>query len=448
MRKTVSFALIALVIIMTTFSSPAAAQDNQARPDLRGPEAVEKLKETGQYESLMEAVKAARKENGQPTGEPNDLAVGQTTKLTASDGAVNDFFGWSVAVSGDTAIVGAYADDVGANSNQGSAYVFTRSGTTWSQQAQLTAADGAPGDQFGYSVAISGDTVVVGASGDTVGANPAQGSAYVFTRSGAAWTQQQKLLAADGAAFDQFGGSVAISGDTVLIGASRDTIGASSNQGSAYIFVRSGAAWSQQAQLLASDGAANDQFGESVGISGDTAIVGAFAHTVGANAAQGSAYVFTRSGAAWTQQAQLTAADGAGNDQFGWSVAISGDTAVVGAYVGTVGANAVQGSAYVFVRSGAAWSQQQKLTAADGAAGDQFGWSVAISGNIIIVGARFDDVGFNNDQGSTYVFVRSGAVWSQQQKLTVADGAAGDQFGYGVAISGSNMIVGAYLNNV
>jgi hypothetical protein len=241
--------------------------------------------------------------------------------------------------------------------------------------------------------------------------------------SGFAGAPESKLTAGDGAAYDAFGGSVAINGDTAIVGACYDDVGANSDQGSAYVFVRSGTAWTQQAQLTAGDGAAGDHFGKSVAISGDTAIVGADDADVGANIDQGSAYVFVRSGTAWTQQAQLTAGDGAAGDLFGASVAISGDTAIVGAYDDDVGANSDQGSAYVFVRSGTTWTQQAQLTAGDGAAGDAFGKSVAISGDTAIVGAGYDDVGANSDQGSAYVFVRSGTAWSQQAKLTAGDGA-------------------------
>src|SRR5206468_3053516 len=160
---------------------------------------------------------------------------------------------------------------------------------------------------------------------------------------------------------------------------------------------------------------------------------------VGANADQGSAYVFVRNVTTWTQQAQLTASDGAVSDAFGWSVAISGDTAVVGAFVDDVGANVDQGSAYVFVRSGTTWTQQAQLTASDGAVSDAFGWSVAISGDTAVVAAFVDDVGANVDQGSAYVFVRSGTTWTQQAQLTALDGAANDDFGYSAAISGDTV---------
>ncbi len=430
------------IIILSTISLFAQNET------LRGDAAIEKLKQTGQYDSLMEAVRSARQKNNQ-TEEPNtEDAIGQMTRLNASDGEAEDQFGFSVAISGDTAIVGAVFDDVGANFDQGSAYVFVKSGTVWTQQAQLTASDGAIGDQFGNSVTISGDTAIVGANFDEIGANFAQGSAYVFVRSGTVWTQQQKLTASDGATNDFFGWSVAISGETAIIGAYSDNIGANSNQGSAYVFVRSGVTWTQQQKLTASDGAANDVFGFSVSISGDTAIINATADDVGANTDQGSAYVFTRSGVTWTEQQQLTASDGTAFDNFGISVSISGDTVVIGAQVDDVGANSNQGSAYVFVKSGITWTQQQKLNSSDGAANDNFGWSVSISGDTVIVGAITNDVGANLDQGSAYIFTRSGVTWTQQQKLNASDGTINDYFGGSVAISGNNIFVGVNFDKV
>jgi hypothetical protein len=364
-------------------------------------------------------------------------------KLTASDGAPSAFFGNSVAISGNTAVVGAYHQDLGANFMQGSAYVFTWSGSNWTEQAQLIASDGAQFDHFGYSVAISGDTAIVGANDYDVGGNFSQGSAYVFIRSGSNWTEQAQLIASDGAGGDNFGSSVAISGDTVVVGASWDDVGAEGNQGSAYVFVRSGNNWTEQAHLIASDGAEFDYLGYSVAISGDTVVVGAANHDVGANDDQGSAYVFVRSGNNWTEQAQLTASDGATDDRFGGSVAISGDSAVVGAIYDDVGGNSGEGSAYVFVRSGSIWTEQAQLNASDGAAYDQFGTSVAISGDTVVVGAQEDDVGANGDQGSAYVFTRSGTTWTQQAHLTASDGAEMDYFGSSVAVSGDTAVVGA-----
>ncbi len=379
---------------------------------------------------------------------PLALIALQQAQLTAGDGAAGDYFGYSVALAGDTALVGAYANDVGANADQGAAYVFTRSGASWSQQAQLTAGDGAAGDYFGYSVALAGDTALVGAYANDVGANADQGAAYVFTRSGASWSQQAQLTAGDGAAGDYFGDSVALAGDVALVGAYTNDVGANADQGAAYVFTRSGTSWSQQAQLTAGDGAAGDYFGDSVALAGDVALVGAYTNDVGANANQGSAYVFTRSGASWSQQAQLTAGDGAAGDYFGYSVALAGDTALVGAVTDDVGAAVNQGSAYVFTRSGTSWSQQAQLTAGDGAAGDVFGYSVALAGDTALVGAYGNGIGANALQGSAYVFTRSGASWSQQAQLTAGDGAAGDYFGYSVALAGDTALVGAVTDDV
>jgi len=317
----------------------------------------------------------------------------QQAKLTASDAAAGDGFGWSVSVWGDTAVVGALGDDDGG-SLSGSAYVFTRSGGVWTQQAKLTASDAAVEDQFGRSVSVSGDTAVVGSSFDDDGGE-SSGSAYVFTRSGSTWTQQAKLTASDAAAEDLFGYSVSVSGDTAVVGASFDD-DAGESSGSAYVFTRSGSTWTQQAKLTASDAATGDYFGRSVSVSDDTAVVGAPAND-DAGDCSGSAYIFKRSGSTWTQQAKLTASDAAARDAFGEPVSVSGDTAVVGAYAGGAG-----GSAYVFTRSGSTWTQQAKLTASDAAAGDIFGYSVSVSGDTAVVGAPSNSAG--SASGSAYVF--------------------------------------------
>ena len=367
----------------------------------------------------------------------------EVAKLLADDGATNDFFGFSVALSGDTAVIGAFrdSDDV-KGVDSGSAYVFTRSGTNWSQQAKLTADDGAANDTFGGNVALSGDTAVIGALRDDDEVNGVDsGSAYVFTRSGTSWSQQAKLTADDGAAGDEFGYSVALSGDTAVIGAARDDDDVNGvASGSAYVFTRSGTNWSQKAKLTADDGAAGNVFGISVALFDDTAVIGADLDDNKGNNS-GAAYVFTRSGSTWSQQAKLTADDGAADDIFGIRVALSGDTAVIGAARDDdKGDNS--GAAYVFIRSGTTWSQQAKLTAADGAANDRFGTRVALSGNTAVIGAILDDDKCDNS-GSAYVFTRSGTSWSQQAKLTAADGTADDVFGWSVALSGDTAVIGA-----
>ncbi len=419
---------------------------NDALPTLRGDKAVEKLKEAGQYDSLMEAVKVARKEDGQSSTAD---AIGQNIKLTASDGLATDKFGVSVAISGDTAIVGSYLNNVGTNNEQGSAYIFVRNGTTWNAQAKLTAADGAINDRFGIDVAIYDNTVVVGSYLDDIGANADRGSAYIFARTGSLWIQQTKLTASDGAAGDQFGYSVSIYGNTVVVGAYSNDVGANANQGSAYIFVGSGAVWTQQAQLTASDGTADDIFGYDVSLNGNTAIIGSPNDDVSTNPNQGSAYIFVRSGTMWTQQTKLTASDGAANDQFGFAVSISGEIVVVGAYANDIGANADQGAAYIFVRNSTVWTQQAQLINPQGAVNARFGISVAISGYAVVIGSYFDNIGENLAQGSADVYFQTdGATWARQTQLVSADGAATDTLGNSVAIESGNILVGAALDDV
>jgi len=372
------------------------------------------------------------------------LCPAAEVKLSDGDPG-GDRFGRSVSISGDYAIVGAYLDDAKGTAS-GSAYIFYRNeggAGNWGKQAKLTAGDGAENDNFGWSVSISGDYVVVGAYGDDDnGTN--SGSAYIFYRNegGAGnWGQQAKLTAGSyGAADDRFGWSVGISGDYVIVGAYLDDIGAHGSQGSAYIFHRDGTTWNLQTQLIAGDGGGGDYFGYSVAISGDYAIVGAY-HEDEKGQDAGAAYIFYN-GTTWAQQAKLTAGDGSSADEFGWSVGISGDYAIVGAhYDDDKGTNS--GSAYIFHRSGTTWAQQTKLTADDGAAYDYFGHSVAISGDYVIVGANYDDIGGDNDRGSAYAFLRDGANWPRKDKQTASDGAAYDWFGCSVSISDDYAIIGA-----
>jgi len=359
-------------------------------------------------------------------------------KVIASDGGVNHFFGHSVAVSGDTAVVGAY-NEATNGSEAGAAYVFVRTEMGWMQQAKLLPSDGGPSANFGRSVSVSGDTVLVGApyhDHDATGG----GAAYVFVRTGDTWSQQAELLASDRAPFDSFGYSVALEGDTAVVGAHYHDHNGTSNAGSAYVFVRSGSAWMQQAELLASHRAPDDTFGGSVALSGDTAIVGASAHDdEGTNS--GAAFVFYRTGSSWTQQAELTANDGMAYAWFGASVAISGDTALVGAH-GDSGIAVGSGAAYVYTRSAGSWSQHVKLTASDATGGFGFGSAVALSGDRALIGAQADDAQAYNS-GSAYAFTRSFDVWSQKIKLVPEDGAAQDNFGSSVALSDDVGVVGA-----
>jgi len=334
----------------------------------------------------------------------------QVQKKSASDGATDDEFSYSVSISGDTLVVGT-PDDDDNGLDSGSAYVFERNqggADSWGQVAKLTASDSAADDLFGYSVSISSDTLVVGAFGN----DAYSGSAYVFERNqgGAdSWGQVAKLTASDAASGDWFGYSVSISGDTLIIGAHENDDNGT-NSGSAYVFERNQDgvdSWGQVAKLTASDAAMGDEFGYSVSISGDTLVVGAHDNDDdGTNS--GSAYVFERNegGAdSWGQVAKLTASDAASGDLFGYSVSISGDTLVIGAHDNDDNGTE-SGSAYVFERNqgGAdSWGQVAKLTASDAASGDWFGYSVSISGDTLVAGAWGDDDN-GLSSGSAYVF--------------------------------------------
>lgn len=369
-------------------------------------------------------------------------SLASTVLLRASDAQGSDYFGEAVAISGDgnTIIVGAYGEDGGSGNpagGSGAVYVFSRNNGVWTEQAILRASDPQVGDQFGYSVAInsSGDTIIVGAYSEDGGSgNPAAdaGAAYVFTQSGGIWSQQAILHASDRQPGDYFGYSVAISsdGNTALMGAYGEDGGSGdpiSITGAAYVFTRTGGTWSEQSILRAGDRQSSDYFGYAVNISGDgnTAILGAYGEDGGTGnpaGESGAAYVFTRSGSVWTQQAILRASDFQAGDQFGYTVSInsSGDTVVVGARGEDGGSGnplSNAGAAYVFTQSGGVWSEQAILRASDAQAVDRFANSVSISsdGNTIVSGASRDD-GINDatpDSGAAYVFSRSGGIWSQ-----------------------------------
>ncbi len=360
----------------------------------------------------------------------------EIAKLLASDGAASDGFGKSVCLSGLTAVVGAYGDDDRAL-NAGAAYIFEKIGGVWTERAKLLASDGAAGDRFGVSVSICGETALVGAHGDDRGS--AVGAAYVFERVGGAWIQTAKLLASDGAAGDFFGVSVSLSGDAAIVGASRDD-DRGADSGSAYIFEKVGGVWTQIAKLLDSDGQFYDWFGGSVFLNGHSAIVAA-AGDADRGSDSGSAFIFAKVGGVWSQTAKLLASDGEYYDLFGSSVSLNGEVAIVGA-IGDNDRGADSGSAYVFQKVGGVWIEAAKLRASDGAGFDEFGRSVSIIGDTAVVGAHQDD-DRGNLSGSAYIFKKVGGVWTEGAKLFASDAAREDYFGHSVSIDGNAGIVGA-----
>jgi hypothetical protein len=287
----------------------------------------------------------------------------------------------------------------------------------WTQIQKLISPDGKPHDAFGYSVSVDGNTAFVGAWFDN-GTQDLSGSVYVFIHSSRLWTLQQKIFAPD---ITDFGLSVSVSGDAALIGAG----------GAAYIYARNGTQWYQVTKLTSSD----TSFGREVSLSGDTAIIG---EDFGEKS-----YVFRCVNSTWNQEAILTASDQEPNDFFGTDVSIDGDTALVSSLQDED--NGVgSGSAYVFVRNGTIWTQQTKLLPSDGKPMDWFGWSVEIKGDTAFIGAPTYG---HDDPGFVYVFTRNGTLWTQQQKLLSSDGVDGDRFGCSISLSGDIALIGAYFHD-
>jgi len=324
-------------------------------------------------------------------------------KLTASDAASNDFFGYSVAFSKDGSVlaIGAYGQD-----GSGSVYLYSGSGTNWTEIKKLTASDAAAGDNFGSSVAFSkdGNVLAIGAEDDDDNGVSGSGSVYLYSGSGTNWTEIKKLTASDAASNDNFGSSVAFSNNGLLaIGAYQDD----SNKGSVYLFSGSGTNWTEIKKLTASDAAAGDIFGSSVAFSNNGLLaIGAYLDNDNGQNDSGSVYLFSGSGTNWTQQTKLTASDADTSDYFGYSLAFSNNGILaVGAFGDDVTGSDNKGSVYLFSGSGTNWTEIKKLTAYDAAAGDNFGSSVAFSNNgLLAIGAYLDDVTGSDNKGSVYLY--------------------------------------------
>lgn len=435
--------------------------------------------------------------------------IAQQAYIKSSNSEADDRFGWSVAVSGDTVVIGAPEEDsgaVGVNGNatdnsapaSGAAYVFVHSGTNWIQQAYLKASNTDPVDRFGYAVAISDDTVIVGAYGEAssaTGVNGNQsdnsasvaGAAYVFVRNGTNWTQQAYLKPSNTGRDDRFGYRVAVSGDTAVISSFQEDSNAvgingeqtnnnAINSGAVYVFVRSGTNWTQEAYLKASNTEAGDIFGRSIAVSDNTIVVGAPQEDSSATAANGNqadnstidsgaAYVFVRTGTTWIQQAYLKASNTGAGDNFAFRVGVSGDTILVGAWgedSSAAGVNGSQndngapdsGAAYVFLRTGTNWTQQAYLKASNTDAYDRFSVSLSISHDKIVVGAYTESSSateINGNQtnnaaqwaGAAYLYLRADTNWTQHAYLKASNTEARDFFGFAVGISDDTIVIGA-----
>lgn len=362
----------------------------------------------------------------------NAHAQCELATLRASDGAPADQFSQSTAISGDVLVIGAPEEDNAAGSSAGAAYVYRRAAGVWSQEQKLTPLDANGGDDFGFSVAVLADIIVVGAPrDDDLGGS--SGSAYVFRFDGSTWTQQAKLLAADGGTNDRFGQAVSINNGAIVVGAPQED-SVQNNAGAAYVFRNSGSNWPPEQKLTAPDLDDFAQFGRSVAIDGDTAIVGAWQAEPAGTFLVGAAYVFRRSGVTWTLEQKLTASNAADFRWFGVSVAISGDDALVGAFGDRANDLSESGGAYFFERVGGVWNETQNVHASDAEANDRFGWSVALQGENAVIGA--------SAAAEAYWFTRNGGVWAQQAGLESADPGLDASFGQAVAIDGSDVVVG------
>ncbi|MCB1064006.1 MAG: FG-GAP repeat protein [Verrucomicrobiae bacterium] len=437
--------------------------------------------------------------------------IAQQAYLKASNAERLDLFGQSVSISGETVAVGAILEDSaarGANGdesdnsapNSGAVYVFSRINDQWVQQAYLKASNPGDNDNFGLSVSLSGNVLVVGApyegsdartvNGDQRNDNAFNsGAAYVFVRSRGRWRQQAYLKASNSESGDEFGTSVAVSGNTILVGAPKESSSSrevngdqadngSNRAGAAYVYVRRGSRWIQQAYLKSLNAATSDQFGAAVALSGDTAVIGApyeDSDAIGVNGNpadnnkpdSGAAYVFSRSRGVWTQTDYIKPLNTGAGDRFGESLAVSGDTIVIGASwedsnesgINEPGFNngaTDSGAAYIFVRTLPSWVQQAYVKASFPDDNDRFGFSVGISesGDTVVVGEIRDDSdstgigggqsnGSATDSGAAFVYRRSRGIWTRQTFLKASNTGLDDQFGYSVAVSGDTVVVGA-----
>lgn len=375
-------------------------------------------------------------------------AIAQVDKLLADDGAPDDSLGYAVAMSGTTLVVGAWQND-SVRANSGAVYVFEKTplADRWREVAKLIPDDDDfAGDQFGVAVAIDGNFIVVGAPFDDDSGND-RGAVYVFERTPqrpVPFSQRAKLFAKDAAFRDFFGLAVAISGERIVVGAPEDD-DFGSRSGSAYVFDRHPVSgnWFQAAKLTPNDSEANDEFGHAVAVSGHTVVVGSAQHDHEGVNNSGAAFVFEPSGSGWVQTAVLGALDGDEKDQLGYAVAVDGDRALIGAPFDD-DEDTAGGSVYLFERVGGSdlWTQVEKLDPQDADLGDQFGHAVALSGPRALVGAIQDD-DQGDESGTAYVFALSAGQWIEQPKLLAGDGEAFDEFGFAVALEGDLAVVGA-----
>lgn len=371
----------------------------------------------------------------------------KTDNLLASNGGEVDWFAYDTDISANFAIVGAPYNDVGSNEDQGTAYVYFYDGNSWGNEQILTASDGASGDEFGRSVAIDGDFLVVGAMFKNYNSKEQIGAAYVFWFDGSSWVEQQKIAPSNGVSNDWFGGAADIQDTVIVIGAHTKDVMNAANAGSVYIYYYNGSTWYQAQDFHASDYGTHSYFGISLDLNGNDLIIGSSGDDIGSNDYQGSAYVFKYAGS-WAEVQKLTASDGGEGDDFGRSVGISGNTILVGSPESEVNNIDEQGAVYYYNYLSGNWTQTQKLSAPNSSPWPSFGIDLAIQGDTAIIGAEGQTVGDNMFQGAAFIYTRNGSTWVEDQYLLASDGEEDDYFGNSVSFKNDYAIVGAYRTTI
>jgi len=363
--------------------------------------------------------------------------------LSAPDTAAGDIYGGAVAISGEFSIVAAeWDDDHGMNS--GAAWVFRLKSGEWRRAQKLVAPDAAQGDNFARAVALRGRTAVIGAHWDDTAAGANAGSAYVYRFDGESWKFESKLVARNGAGGDAMGNAVAVDGDWIAVGAWRkDDRGKDS--GAVHMFHRSDGRWIEMQTLTASDAAASDEFGQSISLSTDTLVIGSWKSDA-AGEDSGAAYVYRRSGQSWVPEQKLVAADLAADDRFGVCASVDGNLVLVGAY-GSEAGGPDAGAGYVFRHDGSRWVEEQKLVPRTPSKNAWVGYAVAIQENVAVLSSHKVFAKSAGPPGSAYVFEYEGGRWTQSLELAPSDGHPGDVFGFHLALDDRRVVAGAWRHN-
>jgi FG-GAP repeat len=378
-----------------------------------------------------------------------DVSMAPTSTATGiepADGVMGDGLGNNVKIYGNYAVVGSYADDIGANTDQGSAYIYKFENGAWTQMQKITANDGEAGDGFGGGFALDSLFLIIGAYNDNVGENIDQGSVYFFKLENGVWTQKQKLTGSNGASGDIFGVNISMSKGYAVVGASKDDIGSATDAGSAYIFKlnETTGSWSEIQKIYPPDVSSGDNFGNWVSLDGDKILVTSIYDDANGVYRKGSAYIFTRQAGIWNQTAKIVANDGAYNDNFGTNASIQGDFVLVGAYNADASFTN-QGACYLFKLENNLWVQKQKIVANDANTNGFFGQTASLRDNYAIIGAH----GVNSLQGAAYLFQLNplSSTMTQVQKITAIDAVSNDYFGWSTDINKDFIIIGAFGKN-